>query len=617
MSNASTLVYISYARADRARVDPVVVALRERGFTLAVDPTSAHGAGDYVHESQRALQQANALVVFISQASAQSAWVEAETRAFQATMARGGARRLIPVRLDETLLPSALAVYTTVDGVSVAPAVLADTLAQTLGDVPMPLAPDAASGGTSAEPPILSQYSPTLIYDLATMSKLTGLRPLALWTFEQHLGIAQQAPLEAQDRASPRYSERDLVALNWLRDRIIAGEPTSDAAARLLVAQLDQPATPAPAMESTASVAVAEPPTALVYVACARADLARVEPAVAALRERGFNVHFDAAHAHGSGSYVHESQQALRQADAFVVFVSRAATQSAWVEAETRAFQATMARDDNRKLIPVRLDDSPLPLSLAHYSAIDGATATATALADAIASALDGAPAQPGEAAGETAVRGALASSAPDSGATWPAEEAERGAAADVSEPDTAADIPAPAPAPEPAPSEALPAPAPAAPPAPPLVAAPVLPPPVTPQPITQPGGSRQTTGAPAPKPAPAARAVASAGGAAPPQSSSQEQVTFIAYHPREVPPQQWQPLVVYLSLDNAATMALVAAAAAERLAGRRDQFRPGRSAQATGLARGAALRIIPTMPGFEFNPGHLDVTWQEDVQQH
>ncbi|HEY7848429.1 MAG TPA: toll/interleukin-1 receptor domain-containing protein, partial [Ktedonobacterales bacterium] len=384
----------------------------------------------------------------------------------------------------------------------------------------------------------------------------------------------------------------------WLRDRIIAGEPTADAAARLLAAQPAQPATSAPAMESTASAAGAEPPGALIYIACARADLARVEPAVTALRERGFNVHFDATSAHGSGGYVHESQQALRQADAFVVFVSRAATQSAWVEAETRAFQASMARDANRKLIPVRLDDSSLPLSLAHYSAIDGAAATATPLADAIAGALDGAPAQTGAAASEAPMRGA-----PASGATSPAEEAEeaeeaeRGAAADVSEPDTAAAADNQASAPEPAP------------------------PPVTPQPITQPGGASHTTGAPAPQPAPAvpdgAFAGASAGEAAAPQSSSQEQVTFTAYHPREIPPQQWQPLVIYLSLDNAATMALVAAAAAERLAGRRDQFRPGRSSHATGLKRGTALRIIPTMPGFEFNPGYLDVTWQEDVQQH
>ena len=104
------------------------------------------------------------------------------------------------------------------------------------------------------------------------------------------------------------------------------------------------------------------------------------------------------------------------------------------------------------------------------------------------------------------------------------------------------------------------------------------------------------------------------AGGA---QPTALEQVTFTAYHPRELQPQQWQPLVVYISLDNPATLALVAAAAAERLAGKLDQFRPGRSEKPAGLARGAKLRIIPSAPGFQFNPSFLDVTWQEDVQQH
>ncbi len=101
------------------------------------------------------------------------------------------------------------------------------------------------------------------------------------------------------------------------------------------------------------------------------------------------------------------------------------------------------------------------------------------------------------------------------------------------------------------------------------------------------------------------------------PQPVGLEQVTFTTYHPREMQPKQWQPLIVYISLDNPATMAQVAAAAAERLAGSMKQFRPARADKAAGLARGAALRIVPVAPGIEFNPSSLDVTWQEDVQQH
>ncbi len=133
-------------------------------------------------------------------------------------------------------------------------------------------------------------------------------------------------------------------------------------------------------------------PDTLVYIAYARADRARIEPVVAALRERGVKVSFDAATAHGSGGYVHESQRALRQAGALIVFVSQASTRSPWVESETRAYQAQMARGAAHTLIPVRLDDTPTPVSLAPYAAVDGVDAPAATLADAlITRAFDGA----------------------------------------------------------------------------------------------------------------------------------------------------------------------------------------------------------------------------------
>lgn len=116
-----------------------------------------------------------------------------------------------------------------------------------------------------------------------------------------------------------------------------------------------------------------------------------------------------------------------------------------------------------------------------------------------------------------------------------------------------------------------------------------------------QPG---RTTGAPAPQPS-------STG------DGAQERVRFTAYHPKETQPQKWQPLIIYLSLDSPATMAMVAAAAAERLAGKLDQYRAASGDRPAGLLRGTTLRIIPSMTGFQFNPPQLDVKWQEDVQQH
>ena len=494
-ASPEALVYIASARADLARVEPVVAALRQRGAHVYFDPAATHGRGDYVHTSQQALSQASALLVFTSQAAARSPWVEAETRAFQSLMARGGKRTVILVRLDDTPLPVALATAPALDGASMAPTALADTVVHALG-------------GTS----------------------------------------------------------------------------------------------PAGAASAAVMPEVAAPAAALVYVASARADLARVEPVVAALRQQGAQVYFDPAATHGSGNYVRESQQALSRASALLVFTSQAAARSPWVEAETRAYQSLIARGGKRTLIPVRLDDTPLPVALMNYHTLNGATAPAT-LAETIANTLESV-----SSAAPSASSAAHDRQERDGAAPW--DSTTRGGVLDeatneptIASSDSAASkgvpewpevvlppypVVVPPPAPTPAPAESAPA-APA--PAEPVVAS----------------SRERTTGAPPPQPAPEP-------GAAP---TPQEQVTFTAYHPREMQAAQWQPLVVYLSLDTPATLAMVSAAAAERLAGKRDQFRSTRSERSAALLRGAKLRIVPSMQGFQFNPSYLDITWQEDVQQH
>lgn len=95
------------------------------------------------------------------------------------------------------------------------------------------------------------------------------------------------------------------------------------------------------------------------------------------------------------------------------------------------------------------------------------------------------------------------------------------------------------------------------------------------------------------------------------------EQATFTAYHPKEMPPRVWQPLLVYISLDTPAALARVSAAATDRLAGRRDQFRAASAAESTGLRRGSKLTIVPDIPGFRANPPEMTVAWEEDAQQH
>ncbi|HEX9035936.1 MAG TPA: toll/interleukin-1 receptor domain-containing protein [Ktedonobacterales bacterium] len=153
------------------------------------------------------------------------------------------------------------------------------------------------------------------------------------------------------------------------------------------------------------------------------------------------------------------------------------------------------------------------------------------------------------------------------------------------------------------------PMPWPAAPPSPAGTPAPTLPPqPPYPEwppagataPETAPGGGDRSTGAPQ--------------GVSP---ISLEQVAFAAYHPKEVERNKPSPLLVFLALNTAGALAQVAALAAERLAGRIDQFRAGVADDRLTIRRGARLRIVPTIPGFRVNPQWMDITWEDDAQQH
>jgi hypothetical protein len=357
------------------------------------------------------------------------------------------------------------------------------------------------------------------------------------------------------------------------------------------------------------------------FIAFARSDHGQAQAIATRLRDTGYQVTFDVSGAPGRGNYVQESQQALRDASLLVVCWSQAAAQSPWVESEVRAFQAKAARGEGTWILPVRLDDTPLPPELAQYDAVYGAGQAPAALADAVDMAVSSAwvaeiaPSVGGLAAdwdidegvGQSYEYGDTTRGAPDYGA---AEESD----------DEWDSTLAPAPAPPDSTAAAPPPPVPAAPPpfvdpgalgmvgAPPIYTPPMPEPPApgyapppqpTPQPITQPRGKG-----------------ASADGA-PGATPALEQVTFTAYHPREIQAQQWQPMVVYLSLNTPAALAQVAGSAAERLGGKLSDYRPGRAARSAGMQRGTKLRIIPSAPGFQFNPDYLDITWQEDVQQH
>ncbi|HEY8230958.1 MAG TPA: toll/interleukin-1 receptor domain-containing protein, partial [Rhodanobacteraceae bacterium] len=100
-------VFISYARADKARVAPLVAAIEARGWSVWWDPEISPGA-EFDDEIDVALQAAKAVLVVWTPTSVASRWVRGE--------ARDAAERgiLVPVRFDQARLPiDVRAIHTT------------------------------------------------------------------------------------------------------------------------------------------------------------------------------------------------------------------------------------------------------------------------------------------------------------------------------------------------------------------------------------------------------------------------------------------------------------------------------------------------------------------------
>ena len=97
-SGRPTTVFVSYASADRARVQPIIAALEEAGFSVWWDGL-IEGGEQFARSIEAPLERALAVVVVWSKAAHDSYWVHDEA-------ARGRDRsRLVPLSLDGTEPP--------------------------------------------------------------------------------------------------------------------------------------------------------------------------------------------------------------------------------------------------------------------------------------------------------------------------------------------------------------------------------------------------------------------------------------------------------------------------------------------------------------------------------
>lgn len=325
---------------------------------------------------------------------------------------------------------------------------------------------------------------------------------------------------------------------------------------------------------------------------------------ISELREMGHDV-LDLAKTDVSNPEQHSAH--LRDVDAFLVVLSAEALHSAWFERELANIRTLLGDGMPRQVIVAQLGHAEIPPELQDFLAVNfNGQPHEDALLD-LAQALDRAGIR--SSAGEERARGiVIEPPAPDEvGSGLPVEEASRGespygssfepSAPPALTPPAAPPPPAPAPVPAPA---ATPRPAPGA---------------VSPDVFPVPAGApmpedSQTTGSLGRsrflRTDPEAVAV-----------RSSEQVTFTAYHPREMEAQDWQQMLVYISLDTPQSLAGVAADADERLGARKGDYRAAPARRSAAIKRGTRVSIIPTLDGFTFNPPSMTVSWEEDVQRH
>lgn len=92
--------------------------------------------------------------------------------------------------------------------------------------------------------------------------------------------------------------------------------------------------------------------------------------------------------------------------------------------------------------------------------------------------------------------------------------------------------------------------------------------------------------------------------------SSSVEPVQFTAYYPREMRPDDWQPLQAYVFRESAADQV---AADAEKQLGILDSFRRILENARRNIGEGETITATPWLPGFQFNPPTVSVGFYED----
>jgi hypothetical protein len=107
------------------------------------------------------------------------------------------------------------------------------------------------------------------------------------------------------------------------------------------------------------------------FISHNKADRHTARALATLLVAQGEDVWFDEWEIQPGQSLVGGIEQGLGKADAFILVWSAAAQQSRWVGTEIRAYIRRRVDDNSLRVIPLMMDDTPLPVLAADYRGFD------------------------------------------------------------------------------------------------------------------------------------------------------------------------------------------------------------------------------------------------------
>ncbi|HEY7340384.1 MAG TPA: toll/interleukin-1 receptor domain-containing protein [Ktedonobacterales bacterium] len=104
-------IFISHASADIATINPYIQALRQQGFDVWYDQDKLKGGDSLPLLIQEELERRAVFIVFLTQASIYSRWVQLETATFLSLQMQDPNRLIIPIRVSRVQMPPFLRTF--------------------------------------------------------------------------------------------------------------------------------------------------------------------------------------------------------------------------------------------------------------------------------------------------------------------------------------------------------------------------------------------------------------------------------------------------------------------------------------------------------------------------